>query len=588
MASFLTSARNRWGAFASAVLPGYGSLYFAPPTVKEPSRKLLQTPEAFVDPSRLVTGWKQSAYNPSWLVTRKGLQIYDQMKRDEQVKAALKFKKDSVLSSGWEVTSPGDEDEDWEVSRFVRDTFDQFPGGWNAVLVNVMSALDFGYSACEKIYEEKEQGEWKGKLVLNRVQPLKPHFIDFVSDEFGVLQAIEQQNVGREAGLMPPAKFVIYTHAAEFGNYYGVSDLEAAYRPWWVKDNSYKWLAVSLERYGMAPLFAMYNPNSYTGTMVDELKKVVKGIQNATMGVIPRAMATDLEMWSQNLDKGSGDLFLKALERFDQHIARALLVPSMIGMSADEGKTGSLARSESHQDSFMQVVSQLQIDLAASVINSRVIPQLCDLNFPNLESYPLFRFLPFTEAQRLEVLGAWAELVGGKIVNKIEDDETHIRKVLGFPENENPEVIEEEPPVMPGVGVDAEGKPIKMGADGKPLRFGPDGKPWKDPNAKPGFGGFGKKPPFGKKPNPFEKKKFEQDDSGAEGVWRTVRGRKLFIRNGEDVAGALDRSLGGGADPEIVNGAASIAKMDAVKRDDLAPWDAPGGNRKSTRLNSSH
>ena len=42
---------------------------------------------------------------------------------------------------------------------------------------------------------------------------------------------------------------------------------------------------------------------------------------------------------------------------------------------------------------------------------------------------------------RLDIINTWATLVGGQIVNKIEDDEVHIRKVLGFPENENPEVV---------------------------------------------------------------------------------------------------------------------------------------------------
>lgn len=37
----------------------------------------------------------------------------------------------------------------------------------------------------------------------------------------------------------------------------------------------------------------------------------------------------------------------------------------------------------------------------------------------------------------------------------------------------------------------------------------------------------------------------ETDDSGHEGVWRTVRGRKVFIREGEDFDSALKRSLGG-------------------------------------------
>jgi len=450
--------------FAVSFVPGAGS-FFAPPPVKAPSKADMQRAVAYVDPSRLTASWAISPYNPSWLVTRKGLQIYDQMKRDEQVKAALKFKSDSVLSSGWEVVSPGDQDEDWEVTRFVKDSLDFVPGGWNLVLTNILSAMTYGYSVGERLYEERLLGEWKGKLVLSRVQSIKPHYIDFLTDEFGVLKGVVQQLTGHSNDPLPPAKFILYAHAHEFGNFYGTSDLESAYRAFWVKDNAYKWLAITLERFGMAPLFAMYDPNSYTGNAVEELKKVVKNIQNASLGVIPRATKDSLELWSQSLNKGSSELFLLALDRFDQHIARAILVPELLGMSSNQGTTGSLARSQTAAGSFLRVIAQLQQSVAGEVMNAQVIPQLCDLNFPSLQSYPVFKFMPFTDEQRLEIINAWAALVGGQVVNKIEDDEVHIRKVLGFPDNENPEVL---PNSEQGAGVGPDGKPI---AEKKPNPF---------------------------------------------------------------------------------------------------------------------
>ena len=454
--------------FVTTLFPGT-SAFFAPPAVAEPSIKNLQKAVAYVDPSRLLTGWTQLPYNPSWLVTRKGLQIYDTMRRDEQVKAALKFKIDSVLAPGWEVVSPGDQEEDWEVTRFVRDVLAFIPEGWNTVLTSVLSALAYGFSCSERIYAEAKAGEWKGKLLLTRAQSLRPNYVDFVTDPFGVLLGITQQITGSVGETLPPAKFVLFSYTKEFGNYYGTSDLEACYRPWWVKDNAYKWLAVTLERFSMAPLFALYDPNAYGGGLAAELQKVLKNIQNATFGAIPRASKDALELWSQNLNKGSSELFLLSIDRFDQHIARAILVPDLVGMSSNTGQTGSLARSQTNADSFMQVVKQLQNDVAAQVMNAQVIPQLCDLNFPSLASYPVFKFMSFTDAQRLEIMNTWAAMVGGQVVNKIEDDEVHIRKVLGFPENENPEVLPN--PTPPGGG-------------------GMPGEPGASP-----FGGPAKKPP---------------------------------------------------------------------------------------------
>lgn len=421
----------------------------------------MKTAQAFVDPSRLFLGWGLTAFNPSLLVTRKGLAVYDEMKRDEQVKRCLAFKKAAILASGWEVISPADEDEGWEVTAFVRDTFTHFPGGWRRALKKMLLKMDYGYSVTEKIYGE---AVWApGRMVLQKLTSIKPHYIDFQVNPQGVLLAVIQRTaVGANLeSLFPPGKFVIFTHDEEFENPYGKADLEATYRAWWVKDNAYKWFAMYLERYGMAPLFALYNPNVYQGADSGKLRTMLKNIQSATTGIIPRASEGDLELWSQEVSASSKEIFLAALGRFDADIASSLLVPSLIGAGSDGGaqgdaSKGSYARAKTHFDTFMMVISEEQGYLADDAINSQVIPQLCDMNFPGLTSYPKLRCLPFDDEQKLELYKLWSELVTGKVVNQIEDDEIHIRKALGFPENENPTL-----PDPAEVGVD-QGKPVAV------------------------------------------------------------------------------------------------------------------------------
>lgn len=435
--------------FAATVWPfGSGAVRTEP---LEVDKKALLDARAFIDPSRLFAGVTTLPYNPSVLVTRKGLNIFDQMKRDEQVKSALLFKKHAALAAGWEVVSPGDQEEDWEVTRFVKDALERVPGGMNAALRAVLLGIDYGYSVTEKVYATSEEGDWAGKLVLGRLVSAKPHYFDFETDAHGRVLALLQRYVPGAAPQtqsveLPPDKFVVYTHEREFENPYGRSDLEAAYRSWWTKNNVYKWFAVMLERYGMPPLFLMYDPNAYQGTQVDELKKVVKNIQNATMGLLPRGNKEALEFFSMTLAGQSKDVFLAALARFDADIAKALLQPSLTGFSGEGGageNRGSLARSNVHWKAFLYVVGELQGE-AAVVINEQLVRQLCDLNFAGLiRSYPQFRFKRLDDELELELFKAWAEMVKGKIVNQIPDDETHIRAALGFPENEDPEELKQ-------------------------------------------------------------------------------------------------------------------------------------------------
>ena len=449
-----------------------------------PSKASLERAEAYVDPSRLISAQMFVPYNPSVLVTRKGLSVFDMMSMDEQVKASLGFKVMAALAGGWEVVSPGDEEDDWEVTTFVRDAFTHFPGGWDSALRKFMRALRYGYSVTEKVYAERDKGPLKGKLVLDRLVELKPHYIDFECDASGKVLAIRQMPTAGQTnqGLFPPEKFVHYAYDREFENAYGKSDLEAAYRAWWVKDNAYKFLAMLLERYGIPPLFALYNPDHYPGANLEELKKVVRNIQAATMGIIPRATKDSLEMWSQDLSAGSHELFIAAMARFDADISKALLQPSLIGFSQESGNQGaqsggSLARSNTSWDSFMLVVRALQADVAASAINAQVIPQMCDLNFPNLQAYPEFRFVRLDDDAELELFTLWKDLVAGKIVNRIEDDETHIRKSLGMPENDSPTLEE-----LPGdVAAKAKADALKKGIDSDAAQPGFGKKPKKMP-----------------------------------------------------------------------------------------------------------
>src|SRR5262245_41322392 len=70
---------------------------------------------AFADPRRLFPGnAPYTTYNPSTLVGVKGLHLFDEMKRDDQVKSALMFKKHAVITSGWQVSSPEGQPKDWE------------------------------------------------------------------------------------------------------------------------------------------------------------------------------------------------------------------------------------------------------------------------------------------------------------------------------------------------------------------------------------------------------------------------------------------------------------------------------------------
>ena len=381
-----------------------------------------------------IGGVRFERYNPSELVGRQGLRVFDRMRKDEQVKASLTFKKKAVFASGWEIVSPDDQSEDWEVTEFVRWCLEHIDGTLEHDISEILTSLDYGYSITEKIYAPITEGRFAGKIGLKELKTRHPASFRFLVDDHGNLVGIiQEQEMGGEKRL-PLWKFVILVNDFQFCNWYGTSDLEACYRPWWSKDNAYKWLAVLIERLGIPPIFGLYDSNVYHGATLDRLKTAIEKLRASTVGIIPRPDKDSLDFWTPNLAKNATDVFIPAIEMYDKHIARALLMPNQVGMSP-ESNIGSYAKARVHFDVFMMVVEDIRrCDIEERVMNEQIIPHLVDINFPGVQKYPRFRFLPLSDEVTNEMLQTWMQLVGAGVVTKQPEDEKHIRGALRMPE----------------------------------------------------------------------------------------------------------------------------------------------------------
>lgn len=380
------------------------------------------------DPRRLFPRGITTPYNPDVLVTKKGYQAIDEMRRDEQIKAALKFKKYAVLAAGWSVAPPEGKPDDWEPLVFVREMLSDMEGTFERTLLEIMTAVDYGFSVSEIMWEQTKDAKLKIKALKTR----RPDDWEFLQDGGGNVVGLRQQNTD-----MPLDKFVVYSYDYEFGNPYGTPDVTAAYRAWWLKKNAYNWMAMLLERLGIPPIFALYNPNDYPQQKMVELASVMKNLQAASTGAIPRPKPESLEMWSPELAGQVSTVFIPAMEWLDQNISRALLMPGLIGMGGEaSGETGSLARASVHFDVFMLVLEHLRKELAQRVVQEQVICPVLELNFGEMseQDHPKFQFLPLTDQARTEIFTMWKDLVSASVVKPQESDEVYIRKSLDFPE----------------------------------------------------------------------------------------------------------------------------------------------------------
>lgn len=384
---------------------------------------------AWADPLRLFPT-SVEAYNPSVLVSRKGLRKIDEMLRDDQVRAALTFKKHAIISGGWNITSPEGRPDDWEPTVFAQEQLERLSGTFERATIDILTALEYGFSVTEKVFDATGD-----RIELLALKTRAPHSFVFVTDEFGNIESDGVVQHWRGDGgteRLPVRKFVLFRNDPRFGNPYGSPDVESAYRPWWAREQAYRFMMMMLERYGIPPIFALYNQGRYNNAQQDQLKTVLSRLQAATSGIIPRRQKDDLEMWApENLAGQVSTVFIPALELTAKDIARGILMPGLLGVTPDD-RAGSFARAKKHFDMFLLVVETLQRRLAEEAMNEQVIRPLVALNFP-VDEFPVFRWMPVTDEIRIDLLDQWTALVGANIVQPTPDDERHIREMLEFP-----------------------------------------------------------------------------------------------------------------------------------------------------------
>lgn len=408
------------------------------PTAKPPARL---DEELAKNALTILSRWTSPArsYNPDDdLIGLKGMEVYEKMRRDDQVKAALAFKKSAVLSTGWEVHPASDNKKDKEAADFITwclENLDPLYGSVDDILYEQLSALDFGFSVAELILKKLDTGPFSGKVGLRTIKVRKPHEFVFDVDEFDNLRPDGLRQSFATKGY-PLEKFLIFSYQREFGNFRGISDLRAAYRPWWLKDNLWSWAGVYAERFAIPIATASYPPGTYPEghpmrALIASIHAAIGNLQANTALTFPSDF--DLKLHEAS---GQGVNVLRFLfDHCNLAIARSILMPSQLGFSA-EGSTGSFARSKVQFDAFMLIVDDLRRDLADDVINGQFIPRLIGWNFSGLEAMPRFDWLPFTESDEINLLNTWMLATQYGLVTPTPADETHIRAATKFPERE--------------------------------------------------------------------------------------------------------------------------------------------------------
>lgn len=370
-------------------------------------------------------GPRAERYNPDALAARKGgLGIYKRMLQDPQVKAVVKFRRDSIIGRGFEFVFGETElsdDEQKKRTRVMCETVERMTGSFADAVVGVMTGMAYGFSLSEIVTQiiKVDGSPYVGlaELLTRDCESFK-----FYTDDYGNLTRLTQSVNGREIEL-DPAKFVHYVQNPDVDPFYGESELRAAYRPWFMKDMDIKLWAAYKER--MAGGFLSIelgssgiSPNSPDYTALENVLKNMR----STMGVIlPNGVTAEMHT------PGATDVYEKALTVHDLEIAKALLVPNLLGMS-QAGQTGSYSQSQTQLETyFMTLATDTQ--RLEQCLNDQLFRVLAMQNWDDGE-FPRFRFKKASADHVKWVVDSVVALSGAGGLILTPKDESHLRQLL--------------------------------------------------------------------------------------------------------------------------------------------------------------
>lgn len=369
-------------------------------------------------------------YDPDDLRIKKGNSVYRYMMADEQVKAVLAFKKAAIIARGYMFEIDSEDPEQEKQAEFFHSVIDQMAGSFSEKLKFILSGLQNGFSISEKVYKTIE---WDKKPYwgLDDIK-LKPwDTFTFMVDQYGSTNALKQSmTIGAEKEV-PLEKVVHWVHQPDLDRWYGESDLRAAYRAWWSKDITIKFQNIHLERHGSGlPVITREEGASADPTMKSKLLNILNRLTVRTGIILPRHHKLEMHMPQKT------ESFENAVAQHDKSIAKALLVPNLLGLS-EQGQTGSYSQSQTQFDVFLWVMEDI-CNSVAECLNEQVFTELSLWNFGK-QSFPKFKFEPMTEAQKVELAKAWSDLVQKGAVINSDRDENYLRNLVGFPDKMPPD-----------------------------------------------------------------------------------------------------------------------------------------------------
>ena len=294
------------------------------------------------------------------------LAIYQEVLRDEQVKACFEQRVRAVVSKPWEVRPGGKKLADKKAAEFIDEQLKAIR--FDSITEKMLYGVFYGYSVGEAMYAVVD-----GKVVLDTsrggIKVRDRRRFGFAPD----MSLRLRTSVNPMGEILPEKKFWHFATGSDHDDEpYGLGLAHWLYWPVFFKRSGVKFWLIFLEKFGMPTALGKYQPGA-PKTDQDKLLEALGAIQTDSAIIIPEGMTAELLEATRG---GTAD-YTALYDRMDAAIARATL-----GQTASTQGTPGRLGNDDLQGNVRDDIVRADADLVCMSFSATIVKWLVEWNFP--------------------------------------------------------------------------------------------------------------------------------------------------------------------------------------------------------------
>ena len=313
--------------------------------------------------------------NPDRVLRResggKGIELYEDLLRDDQVGSNLNTRKLAVVGKEWEVVPPSEKRQDQKIAGFVKEVL--LACNYDDARKTLLSGLVLGFKPAEVMWEYSEGDVWIREIIGKASRR-------FTFDLTGRLRLLTLRDMV-EGEEVPERKFMVYTNVSDNGSPYGDGLGRLLYWPVWFKKNAIKFWMTFADKFGSPTAIGKYPPGTPEAQQ-DQLLRAIDAIQQESAIKIPNNVEI---AFLEATRSGSVNTYESLCAFMNAAISKVLLGQTL---TTEVGGTGSYAASRTHETVREDYV-KADADSLCAALNRQLVRWIVDYNFPGVTRYPL-------------------------------------------------------------------------------------------------------------------------------------------------------------------------------------------------------